>query len=97
MRRPLVQISTGGYAYALNGLKVSLGDGYLAPERVKPAELMGSYAWDAPVASDGDIFVVHKPTGLNWVEATIGCPVVIGGESTWTEPPHKSWAELRDL
>ncbi|MCL4534772.1 MAG: hypothetical protein M1370_06380 [Bacteroidetes bacterium] len=95
--RPLVQIQSGGYAFVLHGVKVSLGDGHLAPDKVRPVEFMDSFQWDNPIASDGDIFAVNKPTPLDWVESIIGCSAVIGGESVWTEQSNKSWDELRSL
>ncbi len=92
--RPLVQIQHGGYAFVLHGVKVSLGDGHLTPDKVHPAEFMSSFRWDDPIAADGDIFVVNKPTPLDWVESVIGAYVVIGGESVWTQQPDRT---LRDV
>ncbi len=92
-KRPLFQVQTGGYSYALHRLNRTLGIGYLEEQRIRPEEFMDSYRWDEPIQSGGDLFVVHQPTSLDWVESVIGCRVVIGGESVWTEQANQDWDE----
>jgi hypothetical protein len=97
VQRPLVQIQSGGRAFVLHNVRVSLGVGQLTPDKVRPAEFLGSYRWNDPIDSDGDVFVVNRPTPLDWVESVIGAFVVIGGESVWTQQPDRTLKEVMDL
>lgn len=96
-KRPLIQIQAGGYRFVLHGVKVSFGPGRLQADMVKPAEFMDSFNWEEPIRPDGDLFVVNVPTPLDWVENIIGCSVVVGGESMWTEPSNRPLRELTSL
>lgn len=99
--RPIIGVCLASYFPLEMFDSISLPEeGYLRPEDLDVGIFLDEYEreWIESREVAGDQFWVATPFwGIPWMEAIVGCPIRISGESIWAEPFVEDLRSLQDI
>jgi hypothetical protein len=102
VERPLMGFDIGGFFpfRRFETLRRIRGKGVIQPEMIIPQECLDNYAsfYRESTRIDDDLIKGVSPIpAIPWMEAMLGCPVKVLGESIWAEERRAEWNDLEDL
>lgn len=101
VKRPLIGYDIGGY-HPLKRFKAlrKLRGKYLLPDFLNVSDYLDDYRhfYQQSIEVNDDLIKGVTPIpALPWMEAMLGCPIMVSGETIWAEERKASWEELHDL
>jgi len=102
VKQPLIGFDVGGFfpVQWFGALRDIEETDYLKPEHLIVEKYLSDYTklYERSASVDDDLIKGVSPIpAIPWMEAMLGCPVEISGESIWGKERNASWEELDDL